>query len=168
MPEIINEIHIHHHDHHHGDLDEGRLADAVESLSERITRMALDLTELRDAVAENTAVDQSAIQLLTTLLDEVESLKGDPEAIQALVNDIRASNATLGAAVAAGTPVDPGGSPEEPTPAPEPEPTPDPGPPTEPVPEVPAEPETPAEPEAPVEDGPAEDGPAEPPVPADV
>ena len=162
MPEIINEIHIHHHDHHHGDLDAGRLADAVESLSERITRMALDLTELRDAVAENTAVDQSAIQLLTTLLDEVESLKGDPEAIQALVNDIRASNATLGAAVAAGTPVDPGGSPEEPTPAPEPEPTPDPGPPTEPVPEVPAEPETPAEPDTP------EDGPAEPPVPADV
>ena len=160
MPEIINEIHIHHHDHHHGDLDAGRLADAVESLSERITRMALDLTELRDAVAENTAVDQSAIQLLNTLLDEVESLKGDPAAIQALVDDIRASNATLGAAVAAGTPADPAPTPdpvpEEPTPAPEPEPTPDPGPPTEPVPEVP------------VEDGPAEDGPAEPPVPADV
>lgn len=164
MPEIINEIHIHHHDHHHGDLDEGRLADAVESLSERITRMALDLTELRAAVAENTAVDQSAIQLLTTLLDEVESLKGDPAAIQALVDDIRASNDTLGAAVAAGTPADPAPTPD---PVPE-EPTPDPGPPTEPVPEVPAEPETPAEPEAPVEDGPAEDGPEEPPVPADV
>ena len=160
MPEIINEIHIHQHDHHYDGVDAGRLADAVESLSERITRMALDLTELRDAVAENTAVDQSAIQLLTTLLDEVESLKGDPEAIQALVDDIRASNATLGAAVAAGTPADPAPTPdpvpEEPTPAPEPEPTPDPGPPTEPVPEVP------------VEDGPAEDGPAEPPVPADV
>lgn len=166
MPEIINEIHIHHHDHHHGDLDEGRLADAVESLSERITRMALDLTELRAAVAENTAVDQSAIQLLNTLLDEVESLKGDPAAIQALVDDIRASNDTLGAAVAAGTPADPAPTPdpvpEEPTPAPEPEPTPDTGPPTEPVPEVPAEPETPAEPDTP------EDGPAEPPVPADV
>ncbi len=166
MPEIINEIHIHHHDHHYDDLDEGRLADAVESLSERITRMALDLTALRDAVAENTAVDQSAIQLLNTLLDEVESLKGDPAAIQALVDDIRASNATLGAAVAAGTPADPAPTPdpvpEEPTPAPEPEPTPDPGPPTEPVPEVPAEPETPAEPDTP------EDGPAEPPVPADI
>ena len=165
MPEIINEIHIHHHDHHHGDLDEGRLADAVESLSERITRMALDLTELRAAVAENTAVDQSAIQLLNTLLDEVESLKGDPAAIQALVDDIRSSNAVLGAAVAAGTPADPAPTPdpvpEEPTPAPEPEPepTPDPGPPTEPVPEVP---ETPAEPDTP------EDGPEEPPVPADV
>ena len=155
MPEIINEIHIHHHDHHHGDLDEGRLADAVESLSERITRMALDLTELRDAVAENTAVDQSAIQLLTTLLDEVESLKGDPEAIQALVDDIRASNATLGAAVAAGTPADP-----DPT-----TPEPDPGVPTEPVPEVPTEPEAPVEP---TPETPAEDGPEEPPVPADV
>ena len=120
--------------------------------------MALDLTELRAAVAENTAVDQSAIQLLTTLLDEVESLKGDPAAIQALVDDLRASNVTLGAAVAAGTPADPAPTPD---PVPE-EPTPDPGPPTEPVPEVPAEPETPAEPDTP------EDGPEEPPVPADV
>ena len=158
MPEIINEIHIHQHDHHYDDVDAGRLADAVESLSERLTRMSLDLTALRDAVAENTAVDQSAIQLLNTLLDEVESLKADPEAIQALVNDIRASNATLGAAVAAGTPADPAPTPD---PVPE-EPTPDTGPPTEPVPEVPAEPETPAEPDTP------EDGPAEPPVPADV
>ena len=64
----------------------------------------LDLAALTAEVTENETVDGSAATLLKTLFDEVELNKGDPAAIQAIVDRVRASNAALAAAVAANTP----------------------------------------------------------------
>lgn len=64
----------------------------------------LDLTALEAAVSENETVDGSAIILLKTLFDEVESNKGNPAAIQAIVDRVRSANTVLAAAVSAHTP----------------------------------------------------------------
>lgn len=71
----------------------------------------LDLSALEAAVAENDTVDGSAITLLDQLMAEVEANKGNPAAIQAIVDRVRSANATLAAAVARNTPA----SPETPT-----------------------------------------------------
>jgi len=64
----------------------------------------LDLTALAAEVSRNETVDGSASTLLKTLFDEVEAHKGDPAAIQAIVDRVRASNDALAAAVQANTP----------------------------------------------------------------
>ncbi len=64
----------------------------------------LDLTALTAEVERNESVDGSASTLLKTLFDEVEANKGNPAAIQAIVDRVRASNDSLSAAVAANTP----------------------------------------------------------------
>ena len=71
----------------------------------------LDLTALAAAVTEDESVDSSAVTVINALMAEVEANKADPAAIQALVDRVRASNATLAAAVAAGTPAAPAGGP---------------------------------------------------------
>jgi len=64
----------------------------------------LDLTALEAAVTEDESVDSGAAKLLKTLFDEVEANKGNPAAIQAIVDRVRASTGALSAAVAANTP----------------------------------------------------------------
>lgn len=71
--------------------------------------MALDLSALEAEVARNESVDDSASTLLDQLMAEVEANKGDPAAIQAIVDRVRASNDKLSAAVAKNTPADTGG-----------------------------------------------------------
>lgn len=69
--------------------------------------MALDLTALEAAVTENETVDGSASLLLKRLFDEVEAAKGNPAAIQSIVDRVRSQNAALAAAVLANTPAAP-------------------------------------------------------------
>jgi hypothetical protein len=66
--------------------------------------MALDLSALATEVGRNTDVDTSAAALLSQLATTIESLKTDPVALQALADQLRASNDTLVAAVTANTP----------------------------------------------------------------
>jgi hypothetical protein len=66
----------------------------------------LDLTALTAEVERNRAVDESAKLLMKRLFDEVEASKNDPAAIQALVDQARAANDDLAAAVAANTPAE--------------------------------------------------------------
>lgn len=81
--------------------------------------MALDFSALENEVTRDADVNSSAATLIGRLADEVERLKGDPTALQALVDRMRAQNDALAAAVAAvpgdgGT----GGGTPEPPPAP--------------------------------------------------
>jgi len=66
-----------------------------------------DLTALTVEVARNTTVDESAIALLTGLAAQIEALKTDPAALQALADTMRGSSDALAAAVLANTPAAP-------------------------------------------------------------
>lgn len=72
-------------------------------LKREIHHMALDLTQLQADVAAETTIDQSAIQLLNTLAQELRDSIGDPAALDALASQIEANSANLAAAVAANT-----------------------------------------------------------------
>ena len=67
-------------------------------------KMMSDLSEIQAEVTRNTEVDQSAITLLNGLAAQIEQIKTDPAAIQALANELRASSDDLAAAVVANTP----------------------------------------------------------------
>jgi hypothetical protein len=73
-----------------------------------------DLAALEAQVATNTAVDQSAIVLITNIAAMLEAAKTDPARVQALADQLRGSADALGAAVLANTPAAP---PTEPPPA---------------------------------------------------
>jgi len=66
--------------------------------------MPLDLTALEAEVARDETVNGSAATLLKTLFDEVEANKGNPAAIQAIVDRVRTQSDALAAAVVANTP----------------------------------------------------------------
>jgi hypothetical protein len=66
--------------------------------------MALDLTQLTAELQRDNEVNSSASTLITNLAAQFEAVKGDPAAIQALVDQLRSQNDSLAAAVAANTP----------------------------------------------------------------
>lgn len=64
----------------------------------------LDFSALEAELTRNDEVDASAKALMEALFAEVEANKGDPVALQALVDRGRAANDALAAAVVANTP----------------------------------------------------------------
>lgn len=64
----------------------------------------LDLTALTAELERNRSVDASAKLLMERLFADFEANKNNPAAIQALVDQARAANDDLAAAVAANTP----------------------------------------------------------------
>lgn len=66
--------------------------------------MALDISDLTRAVEETKGVEESAVVLLTTILQKLKDAEGDPAAIAAVVAELDASTSALAAAVAAGNP----------------------------------------------------------------
>lgn len=68
------------------------------------TTVAQVIENLRAEVERNQSVDSSAITLLNALAAKVEENINDPAALQALVDQVRASNDALAAAVSANTP----------------------------------------------------------------
>lgn len=66
-----------------------------------------DLTELQQQVQENTQVEASAITLLNGLAQQIADLKDDPQALQALSDQLKSSGDALAAAIAANTPAQP-------------------------------------------------------------
>jgi hypothetical protein len=67
-------------------------------------KMAADLAALTQQVAANTDAEASAITLLGNLSTMIASLKNDPAAIQALADQLKASQTALAAAIVANTP----------------------------------------------------------------
>lgn len=88
-----------------------RLGNKIDRQSRHINRIIkqekdimADLSALTTAVAENTSVEESAIQLLQNLADQLEASMTDPAAIQAIVDNVRNNSSALAAAVAQNTP----------------------------------------------------------------
>ena len=80
---------------------------ALNNLTKQGVIMAKELEALEVEVARNTAVDQSAIALLTGLAQKIEDMKNDPVKLQALADEMRGSSDALAAAVVAHTPAEP-------------------------------------------------------------
>jgi ABC-type transporter Mla MlaB component len=83
------------------------LASNIAALTLKQEQAMTDLTALTVEVARNTEVDTSAIALLTGLAAQIEALKTDPAALQALADTMRGSSDALAAAVLANTPAAP-------------------------------------------------------------
>lgn len=66
--------------------------------------MTAEFDALTAEVARNTTEDQSVIALVNGLADQIAALKDDPAALQALADQLRASNDAVAAAIAANTP----------------------------------------------------------------
>ena len=76
----------------------------LKSVQKEEQHMSQELDDLKAAVAENTALDQSAIDLINGLAAQILALKDDPVALAALSAEIKAKSAALAAAIQANTP----------------------------------------------------------------
>ena len=98
-----------------------RKLDAITALLNQLvkenTQMALDITALQTAVANETTVEKSAITLIGGLAAQIQTLidesqdEVDPAALQALVDQMTASQTALATAVTANTPAAPPAAP---------------------------------------------------------
>lgn len=66
--------------------------------------MPMDLSALQSEIERDSEVNSSAATLIAGLAAKLEEVKGDPAAIQALADQLRANSDALAAAVAANTP----------------------------------------------------------------
>ena len=82
---------------------QARVESLIAVLTLKQEQAMADLTALTAEVARNTEVDQSAITLLNGLAAQIEALKTDPVALQALADTMRGSSDALAAAVLANT-----------------------------------------------------------------
>lgn len=73
----------------------------------KLEALMLDFNELQAAIAENSDAVNSAIALITALVDEIRAAGGNQDEINALADKIEASAEALAAAVAANTPASP-------------------------------------------------------------
>lgn len=102
----------HYHYHYHYSTEEmvtiikklDRVLELLTVLKKKEDIMSAALDALKAAVAENTALDQSAIDLINGLAAQILSLKEDPAALEALAVEIQAKSAALAAAIQANTP----------------------------------------------------------------
>ena len=69
--------------------------------------MSLELDNVTREVAENSSVIDSAIVLLQSLSAQIEDLKDDPEALQALADSLDMQSNRLAEAIVANTPSEP-------------------------------------------------------------
>ena len=89
------------------------LFNELQTLKKGQITMALDITALQAAVANQTTVDASVETLITGMAAQIQTLINasgstvDPAALQALVNTMTQNNAALQAAVVANTPATP-------------------------------------------------------------
>jgi ABC-type transporter Mla MlaB component len=83
---------------------QSRLESSIAALTIKQEQAMADLTALTAEVARNTEVDSSAIALLNGLAAQIEALKTDPVALQALADTMKGSSDALAAAVVANTP----------------------------------------------------------------
>ena len=98
----------------------GKLDEIINNMHQEEVVMTLELEELQKQVAENTNLEQSAIQLIEGIADQLEAAKDDPEKIAELTASLKGTATALAAAIAENTPIEPVPEPEpEPEPAPE-------------------------------------------------
>jgi len=76
----------------------------IVGIEKQETTIMADLTALTAQVTASTTVEASAITLLQGLSAQIASLKNDPVALQALADQLQASQTALAAAIVANTP----------------------------------------------------------------
>ncbi len=69
------------------------------------THMSAEMDDLAAQVHANTDVANSAVALINGIADRIAAAAGDPAAVTALADELRASDAALAASVVANTPV---------------------------------------------------------------
>jgi predicted membrane chloride channel (bestrophin family) len=92
-----------------GDLD-NKLDAILHKLWESKRReigMSVQMDELVAAVEENTSLDDSIIEFLNGLVDQMLDVAGDKEKAVALAEEVRAKTVAVAAALAANTPAAP-------------------------------------------------------------
>lgn len=67
----------------------------------------VDIPALTAQLERNTSLDGSIIALVEAFATEIEAVKGDADAVQAVVDQFRTANDVLEAAVVKHTPADP-------------------------------------------------------------
>jgi peptidoglycan hydrolase CwlO-like protein len=80
---------------------------AVNGLQAQGVTVMKELDDLTTQVAQNTSVEESAVQTLNGLAQQIADLKNDPAKLQALSDSLKASATDLAAAIAANTPAAP-------------------------------------------------------------
>ena len=83
-----------------------RIDRKLDRLIEQGDSLIMTLAELKIQVEKNTAVEESAVSLITGIAKSLADAlaNSDPAAVQALSDELTKSAADLGAAVAANTP----------------------------------------------------------------
>jgi chromosome segregation ATPase len=79
----------------------------VDDLVDQQEATRMDLSKLQAAVAQETAIDQSAVVLIQQIADALKATNGDQAAVDALADQLSASASTLAGAVTANTPAAP-------------------------------------------------------------
>jgi TolA-binding protein len=82
----------------------GFIRTTLETLANQGAIMAGELQRLQLEVSEMAGVVDSAIVLINGLAQQIRDLAGDPEALNAMADELDAKAGALGSAVAANTP----------------------------------------------------------------
>jgi ABC-type transporter Mla subunit MlaD len=90
------------------------LQSTINTQSQTLEALMLNLETLRAEIAENNDAVASAVTLISTLVTELKAAAGNQAEIDAIVTALDAQTAVLAAAVAANTPADPEVLAEEP------------------------------------------------------
>jgi len=75
----------------------------LRNIERTIKKMSTEMDDLEREVQESTAVQESAISLITGLAQQIRDLKDEPAKLEELANKLDTSSAALAAAVAANT-----------------------------------------------------------------
>ena len=81
-----------------------RIESLLQSLTQGVATMAVDLSALEAQVQANTDAESSAVLLLTQLSDLIRQNAADPAKVAELADKLKASAAALSAAIVANTP----------------------------------------------------------------
>lgn len=104
MPDPIDvHVHVHVHDETSGGVIR-RLDTLLTLVQKGFAFMANELQSLEDQVKQNTDVEQSAVQLLTSLHDKLVAAQNDPARMTALIGQLGSSKEALAQAIVANTP----------------------------------------------------------------
>ena len=100
------DIHVYFHDVKYENLTQklDKLTALVNVVIKKENAMSKELDNLTAEVTEVLDVQQSAILLLQGLSAQIQAIKTDPVALQALADSLDASSNALAAAIAANTP----------------------------------------------------------------
>jgi chromosome segregation ATPase len=77
---------------------------AVNSVIKKEKQMTTEMLVLKEKVAQNTNLVDSAITLINGISTQLEAIKGDPAAITEFIAELEASNSELAAKIVENTP----------------------------------------------------------------